>query len=150
MKRGDFSGTFAVMVASYGERAKSTHYGRILRRATLKPFLVMPRSPTSRRGGSVASYRSRTRLDKLRTALRCDDPILFLEHKEAVSRAVQPVAASGGGLYDSVRSAKVVKPGQNHSVITYGVFGAESAAGGDAARSGGEHRGSGSAHACAL
>src|ERR1035438_8586989 len=59
------------MVASCGGRVKNTHCGRTLRRATLKPFLVTARSPTSWRGRFVASYRFRTRLDRfLRPAER--------------------------------------------------------------------------------
>src|ERR1039458_5611132 len=59
------------MVASCGERVKNTHCGRTLRRATLKPFLVTARSPTSWRGRFAASYRFRTRLDRfLRPAER--------------------------------------------------------------------------------
>src|ERR1017187_7890877 len=52
------------MVACCGERAKNTRFGRTRRRAMLRPFLVMPRLPTSWQGKFAASYRSRTRLDR--------------------------------------------------------------------------------------
>jgi 2-oxoisovalerate dehydrogenase E1 component len=58
----------------------------------------------------------------LRTALRADDPVLFLEHKrlyrEPYNRSLHP----GVDYTIPFGSAKVVKPGQKLTVITYGAL----------------------------
>jgi 2-oxoisovalerate dehydrogenase E1 component len=58
----------------------------------------------------------------LRTALRADDPVLFLEHKrlyrEPYNRSLHP----GADYTIPFGSAKVVKPGQSLTVITYGAL----------------------------
>jgi 2-oxoisovalerate dehydrogenase E1 component len=56
----------------------------------------------------------------LRTALRCDDPVLFLEHKRLYREPYNRSPHPGEDFTIPFGRARMVKPGQNLSVITYG------------------------------
>jgi 2-oxoisovalerate dehydrogenase E1 component len=58
----------------------------------------------------------------LRTALRADDPVLFLEHKRLYREPYNRSPHPGADYTIPFGSAKVVKPGQNLTVITYGAL----------------------------
>ena len=56
----------------------------------------------------------------LRTALRCDDPVLFLEHKRLYREPYNRTPHPGLDYTIPFGKARIAKPGQSLTLITYG------------------------------
>ena len=58
----------------------------------------------------------------LRTAIRCDDPVLFLEHKRLYREPYNRSPHPGADYTVPFGNAKIVKPGANLTIVTYGAL----------------------------
>lgn len=58
----------------------------------------------------------------LRTAIRCDDPVLFLEHKKLYREPYNRSPHPGANYMVPFGKARICKPGERMTIITYGAL----------------------------